>query len=110
MQALLWDHHIPTGNGPEEEDVDVKKGPHVDVLRTKGILFPDDQPAGTKIVIQGVQELYDVKETAPSTGSKEEEKTPENRVVLIGRGLDKKLLVASCARYLNMDPTLIHVK
>ncbi|KAG0233915.1 COBW domain-containing protein 1 [Actinomortierella wolfii] len=113
LQVLLWDHYIPTGC--EQESDESTKGPHVDVLRVKGILFSEDQPAGTKVVIQGVQELYDVKETHPpsttagaagSQGSKEH----ENRVVLIGRGLDKQLLVSSCAQYMNMDPSLIHIK
>ncbi|KAF9163560.1 COBW domain-containing protein 1 [Actinomortierella ambigua] len=109
LQGLLWDHHIPLGNGDQVDD-NAAKGPHVDVLRAKGILFPEERPAGTKIVIQGVQELYDVKETTPSMNASEGEKAPENRVVLIGRGLDKQLLVASCARYLNLDPSLIHAK
>ncbi|KAF9976575.1 hypothetical protein BGZ73_008246 [Actinomortierella ambigua] len=109
LQGLLWDHHIPPGSGSQGED-DTAKGPHVDVLRVKGILFPEEQPAGTKIVIQGVQELYDVKETTTTTKASGHGKAPENRVVLIGRGLDKQLLVESCARYLDLDPSLIHIK
>ncbi|KAF9360306.1 COBW domain-containing protein 1 [Mortierella sp. AD094] len=107
LQLLLWEHQIPEPESGESVPVNntttsttLQK---LDILRVKGIIKPTGQPAGTKVVIQGVQELYDVKTATTTTQSDQEELVNAGKVVFIGRGLDdKKRLLASCAHYLKL--------
>ncbi|KAF8940833.1 CobW/HypB/UreG, nucleotide-binding domain-containing protein [Dissophora ornata] len=109
LQLLLWEHQIPdpgassptpppdgsTGNS------NTSTGTKLDILRVKGIIKPSGQPAGTKVVIQGVQELYDIKEARSLPG--QEEMVHAGKVVFIGRGLDdKKKLFESCRHYMKL--------
>ena len=101
---LLWDHQIPDaedateGSSPDA----VADKDKLDILRVKGILRTSDSPQGTKIVIQGVQELYDVKEAVTQPG--QEELPGAGKVVFIGRGLDdKKRLLESCRHYMKLS-------
>ncbi|KAF9195373.1 COBW domain-containing protein 1 [Haplosporangium sp. Z 767] len=103
LQLLLWEHQIP------DKDQDVSASTtapgsetKLDILRVKGIFKPTDKPDGTKVVIQGVQELYDVKEAVTLPGQ-EELILNGGKVVFIGRGLeDKKRLLASCLQFMDL--------
>ncbi|KAF9952826.1 COBW domain-containing protein 1 [Modicella reniformis] len=118
LQMLLWEHRIPDHNpssaplssslssspsiSPTESrsstmDSETTK---LDILRVKGIIKPSDRPVGTKMVIQGVQELYDIKEAVRQAD--QEDIVNAGKVVFIGRGLnDKKKLLESCRHYME---------
>ncbi|XP_025058759.1 COBW domain-containing protein 1 isoform X2 [Alligator sinensis] len=76
MQNLLW-----------EKNVKDKTGYPMEVIRLKGLVSIKD--ASHQVIVQGVHELYDLEETA--VGWKENEERT-NRLVLIGRHLDKDIL------------------
>ncbi|CAO3565418.1 unnamed protein product [Mortierella alpina] len=103
LQMLLWDHQIPNAEDAAEElSSGAETDKKLDILRVKGILRVADRPQGTKIVIQGVQELYDVKEALTQPG--QEELPGAGKVVFIGRGLDdKKKLLDSCRHFMKLD-------
>ncbi|KAF9950693.1 COBW domain-containing protein 1 [Mortierella alpina] len=104
LQMLLWDHQIPDAEDATEGSSSdaVADKDKLDILRVKGILRTSDSPQGTKIVIQGVQELYDVKEAVTQPG--QEELPGAGKVVFIGRGLDdKKRLLDSCRHYMKLS-------
>ncbi|XP_045696744.1 COBW domain-containing protein 3 isoform X3 [Phyllostomus hastatus] len=75
-QNLLW-----------EKDVRNKDGDCMEVIRLKGLVSIKDKPQ--QMIVQGVYELYDVEET-PVSWKDDAERT--NRLVLIGRNLDKDIL------------------
>ncbi|KAF1476321.1 COBW domain-containing protein 1, partial [Pygoscelis antarcticus] len=74
IQNLLW-----------EKNVKDKTGRTMDVIRLKGLV--SIQGKSHQVIVQGVHELYDLEETAVAW--KEDEKRT-NRLVLIGRNLDKE--------------------
>ncbi|XP_035877613.1 COBW domain-containing protein 3 isoform X2 [Phyllostomus discolor] len=76
IQNLLW-----------EKDVRNKDGDCMEVIRLKGLVSIKDKPQ--QMIVQGVYELYDVEET-PVSWKEDAERT--NRLVLIGRNLDKDIL------------------
>ncbi|XP_071588449.1 zinc-regulated GTPase metalloprotein activator 1A-like isoform X2 [Heliangelus exortis] len=76
IQNLLW-----------EKNVKDKTGHTMDVIRLKGLV--SIQGKSHQVIVQGVHELYDLEETAVAW--KEDEKRT-NRVVLIGRNLDKETI------------------
>ncbi|XP_062455294.1 putative COBW domain-containing protein 7 isoform X5 [Rhea pennata] len=76
IQNLLW-----------EKNVKDKTGCTMDVIRLKGLV--SIQGKSHQVIVQGVHELYDLEET--SVGWKKDEKRT-NRLVLIGRNLDKEIL------------------
>uniref|UniRef100_A0A8C4P649 CobW C-terminal domain-containing protein n=1 Tax=Dromaius novaehollandiae TaxID=8790 RepID=A0A8C4P649_DRONO len=76
IQNLLW-----------EKNVKDKTGCTMDVIRLKGLV--SIQGKSHQVIVQGVHELYDLEETSVSW--KEDEKRT-NRLVLIGRNLDKEIL------------------
>ncbi|XP_036917607.1 COBW domain-containing protein 1 isoform X1 [Sturnira hondurensis] len=76
IQSLLW-----------EKDVRNKDGDCMEVIRLKGLVSVKDKPQ--QMIVQGVYELYDVEET-PVSWKDDAERT--NRLVLIGRNLDKDVL------------------
>ncbi|KAF9128903.1 COBW domain-containing protein 1 [Mortierella sp. 14UC] len=109
LQILLWEHVIPetdivvdgstkggdtTASSPQQ--------PKLDILRVKGIIRPIDRPSGTKVVIQGVQELYDIKEAVYSPAAGQEDLENAGKVVFIGRGLDNQRLLASCLQFMKL--------
>ncbi|KAG0362189.1 CobW/HypB/UreG, nucleotide-binding domain-containing protein [Gamsiella multidivaricata] len=109
LQMLLWEHQIPSasvsspnnGSAPDAPAPTATNPKKLDILRVKGIIKPSDRPTGTKVVIQGVQELYDVKEAVTQPG--QEELVGAGKVVFIGRGLeDKKALLASCRYFMKL--------
>ncbi|XP_044302288.1 COBW domain-containing protein 3 [Varanus komodoensis] len=75
VQNLLW-----------EKNVKNKHGNPMEVIRLKGLVSIKDKPY--QVIVQGVHELYDLEET--TVRWKEDEQT--NRLVLIGRNLDKEIL------------------
>ncbi|XP_054034406.1 zinc-regulated GTPase metalloprotein activator 1A isoform X2 [Dryobates pubescens] len=76
IQNLLW-----------EKNMKDKAGCTMDVIRLKGLV--SIQGKSHQVIVQGVHELYDLEETAVAW--KEDEKRT-NRLVLIGRNLDKETI------------------
>ncbi|XP_053909739.1 zinc-regulated GTPase metalloprotein activator 1A [Cuculus canorus] len=76
IQNLLW-----------EKNVKDKTGRVMDIIRLKGLV--SIQGKCHQVIVQGVHELYDLEETAVTW--KEDEKRI-NRLVLIGRNLDKEII------------------
>uniref|UniRef100_A0A8V0YCF7 COBW domain containing 1 n=1 Tax=Gallus gallus TaxID=9031 RepID=A0A8V0YCF7_CHICK len=76
IQNLLW-----------EKNVKDKTGRTMDVIRLKGLV--SIQGKSHQVIVQGVHELYDLEETAVAW--KEDEKRT-NRLVLIGRNLNKEII------------------
>uniref|UniRef100_A0A2R8M8K2 CobW C-terminal domain-containing protein n=1 Tax=Callithrix jacchus TaxID=9483 RepID=A0A2R8M8K2_CALJA len=76
IQNLLW-----------EKTVRNKDNHCMEVIRLKGLVSIKDKPQ--QVVVQGVHELYDLEET-PVNWKDDTERT--NRLVLIGRNLDKDIL------------------
>ncbi|KAF8942791.1 COBW domain-containing protein 1 [Haplosporangium gracile] len=104
LQILLWEHQIPEADivvDQRTEPTTSQQHSKLDILRVKGIFKPLDRPAGTKVVIQGVQELYDIKEAVYS-GTGQEDLENAGKIVFIGRGLDNQRLLASCLRFMKL--------
>jgi len=76
IQNLLW-----------EKNVRNKDDDCMEVIRLKGLVSIKDKPK--QVIVQGVHELYDLEET-PLSWNDDTERT--NRLVLIGRNLDKEIL------------------
>ncbi|XP_077004462.1 putative COBW domain-containing protein 7 isoform X3 [Tamandua tetradactyla] len=76
IQNLLW-----------EKNVRNKDDHCMEVIRLKGLVSIKDKPQ--QVIVQGVHELYDLEET-PVSWKDDTERT--NRLVLIGRNLDKEIL------------------
>uniref|UniRef100_A0A8C3PEB5 Uncharacterized protein n=1 Tax=Chrysemys picta bellii TaxID=8478 RepID=A0A8C3PEB5_CHRPI len=76
IQNLLW-----------ERSVKDKAGHPMEVIRLKGLVSIKDK--SHQVIVQGVHELYDLEETTVSW-KEDDERT--NRLVLIGRNLDKDIL------------------
>nr|XP_011756755.1 COBW domain-containing protein 3 isoform X2 [Macaca nemestrina] len=76
IQNLLW-----------EKNVRNKDNHCMEVIRLKGLVSIKDKPQ--QVIVQGVHELYDLEET-PVSWKDDTERT--NRLVLIGRNLDKDVL------------------
>ncbi|XP_072467077.1 LOW QUALITY PROTEIN: putative COBW domain-containing protein 7 [Notamacropus eugenii] len=76
IQNLLW-----------EKTVKNKANSTMEVIRLKGLVSVKDKPH--QVIVQGVHELYDLEET-PVRWKDDSERT--NRLVLIGRNLDKEIL------------------
>ncbi|XP_062936359.1 zinc-regulated GTPase metalloprotein activator 1A isoform X2 [Cynocephalus volans] len=76
IQNLLW-----------EKNVRNKDNHCMEVIRLKGLVSVKDKPH--QVIVQGVHELYDLEET-PVSWKDDTERT--NRLVLIGRNLDKDIL------------------
>src|SRR6266498_5910489 len=77
IQCLLWEKTIPT----------ITTSDNIIILRLKGILTPI-QNSDSRIVIQGVQELYDLQQTPPSNNNK----IVKDKLVIIGKNLDYQKL------------------
>ncbi|XP_057354582.1 zinc-regulated GTPase metalloprotein activator 1B isoform X3 [Manis pentadactyla] len=76
IQNLLW-----------EKNVRNKDDDCMEVIRLKGLVSIKDKPQ--QVIVQGVHELYDLEETSVRWKD-DTERT--NRLVLIGRNLDKDIL------------------
>ncbi|KAG0032253.1 hypothetical protein BGZ81_011345 [Podila clonocystis] len=107
LQTLLWEHYIPDLTLGDQSAVE---SPRLDILRVKGIIKPSGSSTpGAKVVIQGVQELYDIKDAIAQPG--QEEFLNAGRVVFIGRGLDNKnRIIESCRQYLELSENDITIQ
>ncbi|XP_007967608.3 zinc-regulated GTPase metalloprotein activator 1B isoform X4 [Chlorocebus sabaeus] len=76
IQNLLWEKNVRNNDNHCME-----------VIRLKGLVSIKDKPQ--QVIVQGVHELYDLEET-PVSWKDDTERT--NRLVLIGRNLDKDIL------------------
>ncbi|XP_077792052.1 zinc-regulated GTPase metalloprotein activator 1A isoform X6 [Podarcis muralis] len=76
VQDLLW-----------EKNVKDKRGNPMEVIRLKGLVSIKNKPH--QVIVQGVHELYDLEET---TVRWKEEAERTNRLVVIGRNLDRDIL------------------
>ncbi|XP_001924427.4 COBW domain-containing protein 2 isoform X1 [Sus scrofa] len=76
IQNLIW-----------EKNVSNRDGNCMEVIRLKGLISIRDKPQ--QVIVQGVHELYDLEET-PVSWKDDTERT--NRLILIGRNLDKDIL------------------
>ncbi|KAM9082055.1 putative COBW domain-containing protein 7 isoform 3-T4 [Megaptera novaeangliae] len=76
IQNLLWEKNV------RNRDDDC-----MEVIRLKGLVSLRDKPQ--QVIVQGVHELYDLEETSVSW---EDDSKRTNRLVLIGRNLDKDIL------------------
>lgn len=76
IQNLLW-----------EKNVQSKDGACMEVIRVKGLVSIRDKPQ--QVIVQGVHELYDLEET-PVSWENDSERI--NRLVFIGRHLDRDIL------------------
>ncbi|XP_054975831.1 zinc-regulated GTPase metalloprotein activator 1B isoform X1 [Sorex araneus] len=76
IQNLLWEKNVRT-----------KDGACMEVIRLKGLVSIRDKPQ--QVIVQGVHELYDLEET-PICWENDTERI--NRLVFIGRHLDKDIL------------------
>ncbi|XP_004397579.1 PREDICTED: COBW domain-containing protein 2 isoform X4 [Odobenus rosmarus divergens] len=76
IQNLLWERNVRN-----------KDDNYMEVIRLKGLVSIKDKPK--QVIVQGVHELYDLEET-PLNWNSDTERT--NRLVLIGRNLDKEIL------------------
>ncbi|CAB4385117.1 COBW domain-containing protein 2 [Rhizophagus irregularis] len=85
IQWILWEKTIP-----------ITSSDNITILRLKGILTPISNP-DSRIVIQGVQELYDLQQ-APSSSSNE---TIDDKIVIIGKNLDYQKLKQSLWNYMG---------
>jgi len=85
IQWLLWEKTIPTTSSD-----------NITILRLKGILTPVSNP-DSRIVIQGVQELYDLQQ-APSSSNSE---IIKDKLVFIGKNLDHQKLKQSLWNCMN---------
>ncbi|CAO3635090.1 unnamed protein product [Cunninghamella blakesleeana] len=113
IQTLLWEHSVPD---KENSNNETNNEDEITVLRLKGIIqLPKDQQQENNddvelnhkkhIVIQGVQELYDIQ---PGLQEKDQD-DPMNKIVLIGKNLDAEKLSSSFIKWLNLDPSTVHV-
>ncbi|ORZ03115.1 CobW/HypB/UreG, nucleotide-binding domain-domain-containing protein [Syncephalastrum racemosum] len=95
IQTLLWEKQVP---GDEQQEAHV--------LRLKGILVPPkDNPrpeARKRLIIQGVQDLYDIQEGYGDEG----ETIDMNKLVLIGKSLHPEKLRASFVQHVQVNATI----
>ncbi|KAI8370967.1 COBW domain-containing protein 2-like protein [Blakeslea trispora] len=93
IQELLWEKHLL---GIETED-------DIVVLRLKGIIYPPknhkDTSSKKRLVIQGVQDLYDIQEGFTEHASD----ATTSKIVLIGKSLDKAKIAQSFASAVGVD-------
>lgn len=88
LQTLLWESRIPAGSDDAGFDIDI--------LRTKGYYKTTE---GTEYVIQGVTDIFEIKEVKDQSGGKKEE--VQGKLVFIGRGVGEHLRT-SFERYLDL--------
>jgi G3E family GTPase len=102
IQELLWEKRI-AGTNVEEDPVTV--------LRLKGILYPpkdklvDNGSLKKRMVIQGVQDLYDIQEGFAGDDINQDDTS--SKIVLIGKNLDKEKISASFTTSLGIKHKII---
>ncbi|KAI9483273.1 MAG: CobW/HypB/UreG, nucleotide-binding domain-containing protein [Benjaminiella poitrasii] len=103
IQELLWEKRILGTDDIEES---------VTVLRLKGILYPPKdktQENGIqqkkRMIIQGVQDLYDIQEGYAGDDNNEDDAS--SKIVLIGKNLNKDKISASFTNLLGIKHRII---
>ncbi|GAA5798378.1 hypothetical protein HPULCUR_003780 [Helicostylum pulchrum] len=102
IQELLWEKRI-AGTSQDEEPVTV--------LRLKGILYPpkdklsEDVSNRKRMVIQGVQDLYDIQEGFAGDDINADDTS--SKIVLIGKNLQKEKISASFTTVLGIQHTIL---
>lgn len=103
IQELLWEKKI-SGTTDDQQDP-------VTVLRLKGILYPprdklvDETSQQKRMVIQGVQDLYDIQEGF--AGDDVNQNDTSSKIVLIGKNLNKDRISASFENTLGIQHVII---
>ncbi|KAI9492918.1 CobW/HypB/UreG, nucleotide-binding domain-containing protein [Zychaea mexicana] len=101
IQTLLWEKTIP---GDDEQKADDDQS-QVIVLRLKGIVLPPKDNSNTavrkRLVIQGVQDLYDIQEGYAHEQTDINDQT--SKIVLIGKNLDKDRLLDSFKKWVRLE-------
>ncbi|KAI8071315.1 CobW/HypB/UreG, nucleotide-binding domain-containing protein [Gongronella butleri] len=102
IQTLLWEHGVP--------DVATQGATHeqVTVLRLKGMVHLPPRATGEPdqvMVIQGVQELYDIQPGFKDKNADDDSGKKTNKVVLIGRNLHAAKLLPSFVQWVQLDPS-----
>ncbi|CAG8642500.1 1720_t:CDS:2 [Acaulospora colombiana] len=91
IQCLLWDKMVPvldSNSLATEKTSDDTIENEIIILRLKGVITIHD--SGSRVILQGVQELYDLQHI-PISDSVSIEKV-EDKLVIIGRNLDYRKL------------------
>ncbi|KAI8337574.1 CobW/HypB/UreG, nucleotide-binding domain-containing protein [Chlamydoabsidia padenii] len=110
IQTLLWEHAVPDTTSNVTNKLD---SPPLDVLRLKGLVqIPksydsngDSNIYNKQLVIQGVQELYDIQ---PGL-RKDDDGELKNKIVLIGRHLHPDKLLQSFTSWLQLDSSTVRL-
>jgi len=103
IQELLWEKKI-SGATDDQQDP-------VTVLRLKGILYPprdklvDETSQQKRMVIQGVQDLYDIQEGFAGDDINQDDTS--SKIVLIGKNLNKDKISASFENTLGIQHVII---
>lgn len=102
IQILLWEKTIPDKTAETQTSSDEP----VVVLRLKGILYPpkdnsDTQSKKKRLVVQGVQELYDIQEGFMH--DENDSNDMSSKLVLIGKNLDQQRLLESFKKWVYVD-------
>ncbi|CAG8746303.1 15156_t:CDS:2 [Gigaspora margarita] len=84
IQSLLWEKMIPTNN-----TTSCQSNPQITILRLKGIITPNHD-IKSRVVVQGVQELYDLQYIPSNINDENAEKKEmiKDKIVIIGRNLE----------------------
>lgn len=89
LRSLLWDAELPAHENNETIT-------NLEILRTKGIFSvindKENQDVISRFIIQGVKELYEIKELHGSKNATDGDGF--GRLVLIGKGLSEELRIA----------------
>ncbi|CAG8547960.1 8883_t:CDS:10 [Ambispora gerdemannii] len=99
VQSLLWEKTIPllASQNPESLDPAITSistintnstsESEISILRLKGILTPSDKEL-PRVIIQGVQELYELHYTSKTNGVDQVEDEVQDKLIIIGRNID----------------------
>ncbi|KAI9269331.1 COBW domain-containing protein 2-like protein [Phascolomyces articulosus] len=103
IQTLLWEKMIP---GEEKQQNNTDDQSQVVVLRLKGIVLPPKDNINTagdrkRLVIQGVQDLYDIQEGYAHEQTDINDRT--SKIVLIGKNLDQDRLNQSFKKWVQVE-------
>ncbi|KAF0378922.1 COBW domain-containing protein 2 [Gigaspora margarita] len=84
IQSLLWEKMIPTNI-----TTSCQSNPQITILRLKGIITPNHD-IKSRVVVQGVQELYDLQYIPSNINDENAEKKEmiKDKIVIIGRNLE----------------------
>ncbi|CAG8698768.1 8595_t:CDS:2 [Dentiscutata erythropus] len=97
IQSLLWEKMIPTNNNTTSD----QSNPQITILRLKGILTPNHD-IKSRVVVQGVQELYDLQYIPSDINESVEKKgVIKDKIVIIGKNLEYMKLRNSLWNWMN---------